>query len=153
MHLLCKSGHTYMFFFKSMPLNSKTWTCLPIPKYEVHTNTSAAGRVEYRSGRDTWNENMHFWSTNHVPGAMNKARSYLEEKRSWLSLEGQAVNHQVRRWGGRVARRERYAKTWARQAHIHTWHVTGRQLFIERSKWVNGLPCSWSPFPSEYSEV
>lgn len=43
--------------------------------------------MEYETVRDTLSQNIHFWSPNHVLVAMNKVKSFLEKKKSWLSLE------------------------------------------------------------------
>ena len=51
--------------------------------------------MEDKTVRGTGSQNIHFWTPNHMPIAMNKARSFLEEI-SRLSLEGRAILHQVK---------------------------------------------------------
>ena len=67
------------------------------------TSELASG-VEDGTTRDTGSQSMSFWSLNHMPVAMNKPRSFLEMI-SWLSLEGRAILHQVKKSEVEVAGR------------------------------------------------
>lgn len=84
--------------------------------------------------RDTLYQTIQFWSPNHnrMPAVMSKARSFLEEKRSWLRLDGRAVIHQAKKGELRAARRRKDVRRYEPHGPIHSRHMTSMQLFIER---------------------
>ena len=69
---------------------------MALQSLHLKQTSELASEEEDGTIRDTGSQSMDFWSPNHMPVAMKKARSFLE-KISWLSLEGRAILHQVRR--------------------------------------------------------
>ena len=77
---------------------------MALQSLHLKQTSELASGVEDGTIRDTGSQSMDFWSPNHMPVAMKKARSFLE-KISWLSLEGRAILHQVKKSEVEVAGR------------------------------------------------
>ena len=69
---------------------------MALQSLHLKQTSELASGVEDGTIRDTGSQSMDFWSPNHMPAAMKKARSFLE-KISCLSLEGRAILHQVKK--------------------------------------------------------